>query len=265
VHPAFVILLPVAALLLFPFASCIVRSRLRDPRRATPLDRPSLRRRLEEVAGRAGVAMPEVLVMGSPAGMPGPVAEEPPGLLAGQTERSRLVVLSRGLIDGAGDDGTAAVFAHEISHIRLGHPRLLRLLAAGLILLAGPLSRLAGAFPHPIALPVLLAALAIAWRLVANRLSRRFELEADLEAASLVGVEPAIEVLRWAAASGDRSRPALHPSFESRRLRLEEFTSRPEARAAFDRVGRRARLGILTFTAMASALYLAWAAIEILR
>ena len=86
-----------------------------------PLERSSLRRRLETSAMDARVRLLNVLIWS-----PGPNVLN--AATTGYLPRLRYVLLSKGLIDELSEIELEAVFAHELAHIRRGH--LYRLLIA---------------------------------------------------------------------------------------------------------------------------------------
>jgi Zn-dependent protease with chaperone function len=214
--------------------------------RASPMPGGGLRTRLEGLAGRAGVALAGILVRAGP------------GLNArvlGLTPATRRVMLTRGLLDQFDAPELEAVFAHEISHIRLGHFRWLLLIIAVFILLARPLESAARPLPPWIGMPLALAAFLAGWLLIFGAVSRRFELEADLAAADLVGAGPCEAALARGEEMGAGRGSIRHPTIGERRRNLAACAGDGAARRAFNRSGRRLRGGLLALLLGAAAAF----------
>jgi Zn-dependent protease with chaperone function len=208
---------------------------------ARPLGPGPLRRSLQALAARAGFGCDDFLVFGGPSG---PFVN---AMVVGPFARVRHVYLSRDLVDGLTASQVRCAAAHEISHVLLRHQTSFVALLGGLALLtagAGELLESGGA-PAGIVGPALLAAVAgaLVGALVA---SRRFESEADLAGAALVGsAEACARTLERVAQLGrvDRRRPSWrHFSIDRRARILREAQVRPGFASSFLRIARRARL-----------------------
>jgi len=112
--------------------------------------------------------------------------------LIGAWPQLRYVLLTDLLLAQLGPRELAAVYAHEIGHARCRHVASLGALSAGL-LLGGYL--VIGALTTEDALShyALLVALLVLWRQAFGYVSRRYELEADLESVAIVGDARALE------------------------------------------------------------------------
>jgi hypothetical protein len=106
--------------------------------------------------------------------------------IVGLTERSRLVFYSDLRLQQLGPRELAAVFAHEMGHARRAHAATFGAFALAFFLLAHQLIGHLG-FEEPVWEVTLLAALLALWYISFGYLSRRFELEADLESLRVVG------------------------------------------------------------------------------
>ncbi len=229
-------LAPVTAFTILLAAMLLAGRILEATGRARPLPPGDLRERLESLSARAGVAVGGILVLPGSGGVNGRVL--------GLTRSTRRVVLTEGLLESLGPREVEAVFAHEVGHVRLGHPRWLLVLIAALLLLAFPAEALALALPAWVGIPLVLAAFLTAGRFLIGRVSRRFELEADLAAADLVGPEDCDAAL----ARGEDGSPWLsirHPSLASRRSHLKACSAEGPDRQAFEAAGRRIRRRLL--------------------
>jgi len=203
------------------------------------------RERLEAMAARAGVAVREILVAQDHA-WDGPLG----GWLFGLTGRTYRVVLSQAA--AARREIGEAIFAHELGHARRNHARFqgLLMLAAFLGLLGivsatdqvlGRWSLAAGAFSLLSLSPAMTGVM------------RRFEREADLFAANLVGSASYIEALQAAQAAWPHSvLPAWlrnHPSVEDRADHILACERSPDHRDRFERSCGCARRAIAAFCA----------------
>lgn len=166
---ALVFLLP---LLSRPLARLLWRSR--------PLDPGALRGRLEALSLRAGVPVRDILVV--PAGARRLAA----GRILGLTPGTRCVLLSAELVAAKPPGDVEAVFAHELGHARRGHQLGVCIYLSGFLLCL-----LAAREAWPLLLLALLW-LGAGW----GWISRRFERQADLWAAELIGPERYRESLK---------------------------------------------------------------------
>ncbi len=206
------------------------------------------RQRLEELTLRAGVALREILVQKDHP-LDGPWG----GWLFGLTARTRLTLLSHSATQQP--ERAEAILAHELGHARCGHPAL-RVVSLATYLVSF--------------LCVVLAAQTFGrWSLLAamglflflsmpftSAVRRRFELEADLFAADLVGGASYISILEAAQATWPRSPlPAWlrgHPSVEQRTEHILACQGSEENRERFERSCRLARSTIAASCAVAA-------------
>ncbi len=144
-----------------------------------PIERGWARTTLEQVARSAGFRYRELLVWRTGQQMSN-------AAIVGFTERSRLVFFSDLLLQQLGPRELAAVFAHEMGHARRAHAAVFGAFALGFFLLARQLL-LHLEIEDPVWEGVLLFASIGLWYLSFGYLSRRFELEADLESLRVVG------------------------------------------------------------------------------
>ena len=145
----------------------------------TPLERGWARTMLEQVARSAGFRYRELLVWRTGQQMSN-------AAIVGLTERSRLVFFSDLLLQQLGPRELAAVFAHEMGHARRAHAATFGAFALAFFLFAHHLlGRLE--IEEPLWEGALLAGLLGLWYVSLGYLSRRFELEADLESLRVVG------------------------------------------------------------------------------
>jgi len=144
-----------------------------------PLERGWARTMLEQVARSAGFRYRELLVWRTGQQMSN-------AAIVGLTERSRLVFFSDLLLQQLGPRELAAVFAHEMGHARRGHTVTFGAFALAFFLLAHQLME-GLVIQEPLWEGALFVALLALWYLTFGYLSRRFELEADLESLRVVG------------------------------------------------------------------------------
>lgn len=220
--------------------------------RVEPLDRPTLRRRLFELAARAGVPVVDVLVL----------------RLGGRTSRataalmgmggSRRIVLSDTLLEQFPEHEIEIVLAHELGHhanrdlltilgLEIGLVALA--LASGAVVLAQAWPRLGLAGPTDVAgLPLIVGgALATSWlaRPALNAWSRHLERRADRYALRLTNRPGAFisTMRRFAARNLAEERPSrltlwlfhTHPAF-AERIRLAEAFRAGSAPQAAERL-----------------------------
>jgi Zn-dependent protease with chaperone function len=178
------------------------------------------------------------------------------------------VFFTRGLLRQLGPGEVLAVFCHELAHIARGHLACYSLLLLAFIASLGPLEKaVAGTPDWAIAILFVIFA-ALWWRLLFGALSRRLELEADLAAAGLAGLE---SYARCLARVGDLAgKAALRDSWRhfsiARRLGLlAEVAADPRRGDEVLATCRRAKRGVLALAAAAGVLFLSSAAVEILR
>jgi Zn-dependent protease with chaperone function len=144
-----------------------------------PLERGWARTMLEQVARSAGFRYRELLVWRTGQQMSN-------AAIVGLTERSRMVFFSDLLLQQLGPRELAAVFAHEMGHARRAHTATFGAFALGFFLLAHQLME-GLEIGEPLWEGALFVALLALWYLSFGYLSRRFELEADLESLRVVG------------------------------------------------------------------------------
>ena len=212
-----------------------------------------LKDRFETLARRAGVAIARIRIAGGAA---------PPARLVGLLSRRPVVDLAEGLLAPGSLEDAEAAFAHEIAHGAAGHPRLLALAAAALILLAFPLGKATTALPAWLGIPVALAVyILLLWGTILLGLLRRFEAEADVAAADLIGAERYAWAVRRVFGSGGVAVVSIrHPAVEARISLVLACRSGDPRREAFLRRGlwiRRAILAGLGASALLAAVTLA--------
>jgi Zn-dependent protease with chaperone function len=144
-----------------------------------PIERGWARTTLEQVARSAGFRYRELLMWRTGQQMSN-------AAIVGFTESSRLVFFSDLLLQQLGPRELAAVFAHEMGHARRAHAAVFGAFALGFFLLAQQLLGLVE-IEEPVWEGVLVFASIGLWYLSFGYLSRRFELEADLESLRVVG------------------------------------------------------------------------------
>jgi Zn-dependent protease with chaperone function len=144
-----------------------------------PLERGWARTTLEQVARAAGFRYRELLVWRTGQQMSN-------AAIVGFTGRSRMVFFSDLLLQQLGPRELAAVFAHEMGHARRAHAAVFGAFALAFFLLARQLLAHLR-IEEPAWEGALLFALLGLWYLSFGYLSRRFELEADLESLRTVG------------------------------------------------------------------------------
>lgn len=111
--------------------------------------------------------------------------------IVGFSARSRYVFFSDLLLQQLGPRELAAVFAHEMGHARRGHAPIFGAFALGFFL-TGQLVLTRLEFEDPLWLLGGFLVLLVGWYLAFGYLSRRFELEADLESLRVVGESSAL-------------------------------------------------------------------------
>ena len=152
----------------------------------------ALRDRLEALCRRAGVGYRDMLIWRSPVGGLANAA------VAGLAAPVRYILLTDTLLERLGPQEVEAVLGHELGHVRRRHIPYYVLFAVGFIALAVVADIwLGGALPEPSLSPgaeaslldLLVAVVLVGayWGVLFGWLSRRFEREADLVAADMVG------------------------------------------------------------------------------
>ena len=179
------------------------------------LEDGDLRRSLEELAARAGVPVRRILVVGGRAG------SRPNARLRGLTARTRTVLLTSGLLD-RGREVVEAAFAHELGHAHRRHSARCLLAGAACLTASWLIPEVVARGLGATAAALSLLALSPCLVALLVRLRRRFELEADREAADLLGAERYRRALSAGlGGSAAAARGAwLHPSLERRRAEL---------------------------------------------
>ncbi len=144
-----------------------------------PLERGWARTMLERVAGSADFRYRELLQWRTGQQMSN-------AAIVGFTPRSRFVFFSDLLLQQLGPRELAAVFAHEMGHARRAHAAVFGAFALGFFLGA---QEIVDHFEieSPLWGGAILLGLVGLWYLAFGYLSRRFELEADLESLRVVG------------------------------------------------------------------------------
>jgi len=144
-----------------------------------PIERGWARRMLEDVARAAGFRYRELLVWNTGQQMSN-------AAIVGFSARSRFVFFSDLLLQQLGPRELAAVFAHEMGHARRAHAAVFGAFALGFFLGAQQLVVHCDV-SDPLWGGAILVAIVGLWYLAFGYLSRRFELEADLESLRVVG------------------------------------------------------------------------------
>ncbi len=138
-----------------------------------------LRQLFEDVARRAGFRCRGIYLWGTGGQMAN-------AAIVGFTPRTRVVLFTDALIARLRPNELAAVFAHEIGHAKRHHHAIFLSFGGVLVLGAGVLSEVSGLDSGATLLAVYGAAFA-SWYVTFGYLSRRFELEADLECLEILG------------------------------------------------------------------------------
>ncbi len=209
-----------------------------------PVERGSLRAMLDELARRAGFRCRELLVWRTANQMAN-------AAIVGFTASSRIVLFSDALLAQLRPGEVAAVFAHEVGHARRHHAAFFAAFAV-LAFLALDLALTWVDFSsEELAVGLFLAGLLAAY-LAFGYLSRRFELEADLESSELLGDSgPLIEALQAVVVAHAHRRSSWRHFSTAKRVRfLEEVQANPG-------VGRRLRRGLAAWKLAITVLFLA--------
>lgn len=178
VYPAFLVVLA-SLLLLVLFALSPLLFRIAIPTARLPDGEP--RRLLETLARTLGLRPPALRLWSDGQG----------GLLnacaAGILPAPRMVALTRALHDFLEPGDIAAVGAHEMAHLKQHHMPCYLLLGLAFLFSLAALESVAHLWPPWVEILVFLVLLWSCWRLLFGRLSRLFELEADIVGARTVG------------------------------------------------------------------------------
>lgn len=146
--------------------------------RAEPLPPGPLRGRLEARCRAMGLPLKEIHVV--PAG---PANAFVAGLGLGR----RRVFLTRSLLEGMAAEEVEAVLAHEAAHAKRRHLETYLLMALSFAALSACAHLALPEFPAAATASITLLAAALFWGVLFGWVSRRFETEADLDAAGEVG------------------------------------------------------------------------------
>ncbi len=225
---------------------------LRHAWETAPLEPGVLRSTLEEVARRAGFRCRELLVWRTGNQMAN-------AAIVGFTARTRLVFFSDLLLTQLGPRELAAVFAHEMGHARRAHAAvfaaftLLFLLASDLVLTWSGVTS-TGWQIAVLALVLVLGYLSFGF------LSRRFELEADLESLRLLGESgPLVRALELVTGAHAHQRSSWrHFSTKDRVGFLERAEREPL-------IGVRLRLALTRWRRLGFALFGVALALELVQ
>lgn len=178
--------------------------------------------------------------------------------IVGFFPRGRLVLFSDALLAQLSPRELAGVFAHEIGHARRHHALVFGLHTLGCLLAGQAFVRRLDAPKVALELAVF-GALALLWYLSFGWLSRRIELEADLESLELLGEgEPLVRALVQVSGAHAHRRSSWRHFSTAQRL---EFIARAEANPA---VGRRLRLKLRFFGFAAALLFVCAAGFELI-
>jgi STE24 endopeptidase len=151
---------------------------------AKPLPAGPLRDRLQALSARSGVGFADVLVVGTR----GWTISN--AMVSGLVRPLRYIFLTDALVEALSPEEIEAVAAHEIGHCRHHHMAIFLLMTVGYLALALSTEELTASLGA--AAPILAAvqsalSMAFFWFWMFGYLSRRFEKQADLYGASLVG------------------------------------------------------------------------------
>jgi len=159
-------------LLIMPFL-------LRHTWDTVPIERGWVRTTLEDAQKRAGFRCRELLLWRTGGQMAN-------AAIVGFSARTRLVFFSDLLLAQLGPRELAAVFAHEMGHARRAHALVFGAFGVGFFLAADLLLTWSGVH-EPLPAGAIVLGFVVLWYLAFGYLSRRFELEADLESLRTVG------------------------------------------------------------------------------
>ncbi len=258
IHPwaAWVMVLGTAAIL-----AALLPPALRLSLGARQIEKGLLRERLERLARASDFRCGALLVVGGPAVPPANA------FIAGLPPFSRWVFFTRKLLSGMSAGQMECVLAHEIAHVRKRHILHYVLLGAAFALWAAVGEDLVGRSSPAAALAAALGLFFVFWFLLFGFVSRRFETEADLEAARLVGGDEgrpfggAGRVADMLVALARLNRVPLaawswrHFTLLSRIRMLLSAVGDPARGLSFERAcGRLRRAGVAFFLAAAASL-----------
>ncbi len=177
--------------------------------------------------------------------------------IVGFFPKGRLVLFSDALLAQLSPRELAGVFAHEIGHARRHHALVFGLHTLGFLLAGQALIRRIGDASVELELAVF-GALGLLWYLSFGWLSRRIELEADLESLELLGEgEPLVRALVEVSGAHAHRRTSWRHFSTAQRV---DFIMRAEANQA---VGRRLRRKLRFFGFAAALLFVCAAAFEL--
>lgn len=223
--------------------------------RAKSMPDSSLRRRLERRARAAGFAFRDILVWRMAR------ARVLNAGVMGVVSRYRYVMFSDALLEALSPEECEAVLAHEIGHIKHRHIFAYLLFAFGFVLLVFvAMALMPRTFSNDfrIMAPVMAVLVCVYFRFLFGVLSRRFERQADVQAAGLIGspIPLVLALEKIALISGDvrRVRSWRHDSVAERVNFLLGSGFEKSSRDAYHRRARR------TFWRFASGLGLLFAA-----
>ncbi len=148
-----------------------------------------LRARLDRLCRRAGFACRDILIWNTD----GVVVN---AAVLGMARPVRYVLLSDAMLEHFDDEAVTAIFAHEAGHIVHHHIPYLILFSVGLFLLCGSAVELAAIrldLPATVVelFMLVVTAILILWVVLFGMLSRRFERQADVFAASMAPADSA--------------------------------------------------------------------------
>jgi len=217
-----------------------------------PLERGWARTMLEEVQRRAGFRCRELLVWRTGQQMSN-------AAIVGFTERTRIVFFSDLLIAQLGPRELAAVFAHELGHARRAHALVFGAFAIGFFLCAGLAVQWSG-IESSTAISALVLGAGLAWYLSFGFLSRRFELEADLESLRILGESaPLVRALQHVTGAHAHERSSWRHFSTRDRV---EFLERAERDPV---VGLKLRLRLARWRRVGFALFAIVASIQLVE
>jgi Zn-dependent protease with chaperone function len=215
-----------------------------------PLERGSGRAELEELARRARFACRDLLVWRTG----NQVAN---AAIVGFLPSNRLVLFSDALLAELGPREIAGVFAHEIGHVRRRHMLLFGCHVLSFLLGAHVLLDLAGTPSLELEVAIF-GAVSLGWFLSFGWLSRRAELEADLESLELLGESgPLVRALVGVSGAHAHKKSSWRYFSTGERVR---FLLKAEANPS---IGRRLRRKVRLVGAASALLFMGVAGYEL--
>lgn len=181
-----------------------------------PLPATALRERLVNLTRTSDVRVSEILVW--PIG-PGQIAN---ALAVGFLPSLRYVVFTDVLLTNLTEEETAAVFGHEIGHIKQHHPLFYLMMMLGYIGLAvtgTEVMKVLVGENNSLISGVLFIFIPLYWGFLFGLISRRLEHQADLYGARVTGVETfsrALEKIARLNTISPSQKSIQHPSIEKR-------------------------------------------------